>query len=286
MKIAWIGTGIMGFPMANHLIQAGYSLSIYNRSYKKAQPFKDVARLCTSIKETIKDADIIVTMVSLPEDVKQVYFDQGILDYAKPGAICVDMTTSSPSLAREIYQKGQSKEIICFDAPVSGGDVGAKNQTLTIMVGGPTDHFKKISPLLNILGKTITHVGEAGFGQHMKMTNQIAVANNLLGVVESMAYAHSVGLNQSQAIVVLSAGAASSWQLSVNGPLMINHDFRPGFMNIHFIKDLKLVLEEAKKSNLKLPMVELVLDMYRNHSEATFMFESTVAIYRDYIYRP
>ncbi len=250
MKIAWIGTGIMGYPMASHLIDAGYSLTIYNRSIQKAIPLKEKAVISTSIKETIKDADIIFTMVSLPEDVKQVYFDQGILDYAKSGAICVDMTTSSPSLAKEIYNSGISKDLVCFDAPVSGGDVGAKNRTLTIMVGGPHESFGIIQPILEVLGKTITYVGEAGFGQHMKMTNQIAVANNLLGVVESMSYAHAVGLDQAKAIHVLSGGAANSWQLTINGPLMIQHDFTPGFMNIHFIKDLKLVLEEAKKATL------------------------------------
>lgn len=286
MKIAWIGTGIMGYPMANHLIDAGYSLTIFNRSIEKALPLKDKAVISTSIQETIKDADIIFTMVSLPEDVNQLYLNQGIIDHAKTGAICIDMTTSSPSLAQKIYHTGKSKGIVCFDAPVSGGDVGAKNKTLSIMVGGPYQSFIVIQPLLEILGKTITYVGEAGFGQHMKMTNQIAVANNLLGVVESMSYANAVGLDQAMALHVLSGGAANSWQLTVNGPLMIQHDFTPGFMNIHFIKDLKLVLEEAKKSNLSLPMVEKVLAMYLAHEELSFMKESTVAIYRDYIKHP
>jgi 3-hydroxyisobutyrate dehydrogenase len=286
MKIAWIGTGIMGYPMASHLIDAGYSLTLFNRSIKKAMPLKDKAVVSTSIQETIKDADIIFTMVSLPEDVNQVYFNQGIIEHAKSGAICIDMTTSSPSLAQKIYHTGKSKGLVCFDAPVSGGDVGAKNKTLTIMVGGPFESYKIIQPLLEVLGKTITYVGEAGFGQHMKMTNQIAVANNLLGVVESMSYANAVGLDQTMALHVLSGGAANSWQLTINGPLMIQHDFTPGFMNIHFIKDLKLVLEEAKKSNISLPMVEKVLNMYLAHDDPSFMKESTVAIYRDYIKHP
>ncbi len=281
MKIAWIGTGIMGYPMVDHLIKAGFEVSVYNRTIKKASSLD--ARICTSIKETVKNADVIVTIVSLPEDVHMVYTEDGIFDHAKNEAICIDMTTSSPSLARELHALGKSRGLHCLDAPVSGGDVGAKNQTLTIMVGGDEDVFESMLPVFQHLGKTITYVGPAGSGQHMKMTNQIAVANNLMGAIESLAYAQSVGLDQQTAIHVLTKGAAGSWQLQVNGPLIAKQDFTPGFMNIHFIKDLRLVLEEAKKSNVSLPMVERVLELFASHTDPSFLHEATIAIYRDYI---
>lgn len=283
MKIAWIGTGIMGAPMVSALIDHNFDVSIYNRTASKAEVFKDKARVCYSIKETIKDADIIFSIVSLPSDVNSIYLEDGILTHAKERAICVDMTTSSPTLAVKIEQLALEKNIVCLDAPVSGGDVGAKNHTLTIMVGGSKDAYDKVLPLLTLMGKTITHVGKAGTGQHMKLANQIAVANNLLGAIESLSYAKTVGLPLETTINVLSGGAAASWQLSVNGALMSNGDYRPGFMNVHFIKDLKLVCEETKKVGIHLPMVEKVLDMYTSKANETFLKEATVALYRDYI---
>lgn len=283
MKIAWIGTGIMGFEMVSHLCDAHYDVSVYNRSASKSERLKHKATVCSSIEEVVKGADVIFSIVSLPSDVEQVYLKQGVLNYAKKGAICVDMTTSSPSLAQKISEQAKQKGITVLDAPVSGGDVGAKNATLTIMVGGDKQAFDHLYPLFEHMGKSITYIGPAGSGQHMKMANQVAVANNLLGAVESLAYAKAVGLNQLQAVDVLNGGAAASWQLKVNGPLMINHNFDPGFMNIHFIKDLKLVLEEAKKSNVSLPMVEKIVNMYLAHQEKEFQTQSTVAIYKDYI---
>lgn len=283
MKIAWIGTGIMGFEMVSHLCAAQYDVSVYNRSANKSERLKHKASVCSSIEEVVKGADVIFSIVSLPSDVEQVYLKQGVLDYAKKEAICVDMTTSSPSLAQKISEQANQKGITVLDAPVSGGDVGAKNATLTIMVGGDKQAFDQLYPLFEHMGKSIAYIGPAGSGQHMKMANQVAVANNLLGAVESLAYANAVGLNQLQAIDVLNGGAAASWQLKVNGPLMIKHNFDPGFMNIHFIKDLKLVLEEAKKSNVSLPMVEKIVNMYLAHQEKEFQTQSTVAIYKDYI---
>lgn len=283
MKIAWIGLGIMGYEMASHLINAGYELSVYNRTYQKSERLKGKAKLATTISEVVKDADIIFTMVSLPEDVRQVYFEDGILDHAKAGAICVDMTTSSPSLAQKIHQAASSKGLHACDAPVSGGDVGAKNASLTIMVGGDQAIYQRIHPLLEVMGKTITHVGSAGMGQHMKLTNQIAVANNLMGTIEALAYAQAVNLDQELAISVLSGGAANSWQLQVNGKLITQANYNPGFMNIHFIKDLKLVLEEAKNHKQSLPMVEKVLALYLAHEEEAFQYEATIALYKDYI---
>src|SRR5690554_1285089 len=283
MKIAWIGTGIMGYEMVSHLCDANYDVSIYNRSLHKTERLKEKATVCHSIAEVVKDADIIFSIVSLPQDVEQIYLEDGILQHAKANSICVDMTTSSPTLAKKISDQAMERKIRVLDAPVSGGDVGARNATLTIMVGGDQHAFDQVKELFQKMGKTITYVGEAGLGQHMKMANQIAVANNLLGAVESLAYAKTVGLNQSMAIEVLNGGAAASWQLQVNGPLMIKHNFNPGFMNVHFIKDLKLVLEEAKRKKLSLPMIEKIVNMYLAHHEEEFQTQSTVAIYNDYI---
>jgi 3-hydroxyisobutyrate dehydrogenase len=283
MKIAWIGTGIMGAPMVSALMDNDYKISLYNRTALKAEALQLKAKVCYSIQEVVKDADIIFSIVSLPSDVRQVYLENGILAHAKEGAICVDMTTSSPSLAQEIAHEASKKNILCLDAPVSGGDVGARNHSLTIMAGGSKTAYKIVLPLFNLMGKTINHVGEAGTGQHMKLANQIAVANNLLGAIESLSYAKQVGLLLEDTITVLSGGAGASWQLAVNGKLMINEDYRPGFMNVHFIKDLKLVVEEAKKVNLSLPMVEKILGMYLSHSEESFLNESSVALYKDYI---
>ncbi len=283
MKIAWIGTGIMGYEMVSHLCDAHYNVSVYNRTLSKSERLKDKATVCTSIKEVVKDADVIFSIVSLVEDVKDIYLKDGILDHAKKGAICVDMTTSSPSLAQQLHSLGLKQDIQVCDAPVSGGDVGAKNASLTIMFGGSKAAYDSVLPLLQHMGKTITYVGKAGLGQHMKLANQIAVANNLLGAIEALSYAKQVGIDQTMCVDVLSGGAAASWQLKVNGPLMINHDFKPGFMNLHFIKDLKLVLEEADKNNQSLVMVKKVLDMYLAHDEEEFLTQSTVAIYKDYI---
>lgn len=283
MKIAWIGTGIMGAPMVSALINRNYEISVYNRTASKAEAIQGNVNVCYSIQEVVANADIIFSIVSLPSDVESIYFNDGILEHAKENAICVDMTTSSPSLASEIAAKGLSRNIICLDAPVSGGDVGAKNHSLTIMVGGNKKAYTTVLPLLHLMGKTITHVGPSGMGQHMKLANQIAVANNLLGAIESLSYANKVGLPLETTINVLSGGAAASWQLTVNGKLMITQDYRPGFMNVHFIKDLKLVIEEAEKANITLPMVSKILKMYVDHSEESFQKESTISLYRDYI---
>ncbi|NLA78099.1 MAG: NAD(P)-dependent oxidoreductase [Erysipelothrix sp.] len=283
MKIAWIGVGIMGYAMANHLIDANYDLKVYNRSPQKSERLKHKAQVCYRIADVVKDADVIFTMVSLPEDVRSVYLDDGIIKHAKRGAICVDMTTSSPSLAQTIHKEAIKKGISVLDAPVSGGDVGAKNASLTIMVGGDVQAYEKVLPLLKHMGKTITHVGGVGMGHHMKLANQIAVANNLLGAIEALAYAQAVDLDQALMIHVLSGGAANSWQLQVNGQLIIAQNYEPGFMNVHFIKDLRLVLAEAAAHQQSLPMVEKILSMLESHDEASFQQEATIALYRDYI---
>lgn len=283
MKIAWIGTGIMGAPMVSALINNKYELQVYNRSAAKAEVFSNQATVCYSIKEVVIDADIIFSIVSLPDDVRSIYLEDGIIAHAKAGAICVDMTTSSPSLAQEMATIAQQKSIAILDAPVSGGDIGAKNHTLSIMVGGDVNAYHQVLPLLQLMGKTIHHVGPAGYGQHTKLANQIAVAHNLLGTIESLHYAKTMNLQQDYVLKVLTQGAANSWQLANNGPLIMQEDYTPGFMNLHFIKDLKLIKEEAKKANVTLPIVNRIIELYLSIEDDAFLKESTIALYKHYI---
>ena len=283
MKIAWIGAGIMGKAMLTHLLDANHQVSIYTRTMSKVSDLSHRATLANSIQEAIKDVDVLFTMVSLPLDVEAVYLgEDGILAHASSNTICVDMTTSSPTLASKIAQIAKTKNIQVLDAPVSGGDIGAKNATLTIMVGGDQQAAKQVWPLFQLLGKTITHVGPAGAGQHTKMANQIAVASNVAGVAESISYASKVGLDPKLVLAVISGGAAASWQLSNNGSKMIDQDFNPGFMIVHFIKDLKLVLAEAKKVGLELPVVEKVLDLYQQNDDPLWQVLGTQALIKQY----
>lgn len=257
-KIAWIGTGVMGYAMANHLIEAGYSLNVYTRTQAKAEGLK--AHICFNIEEAVKDAEIVITMVGYPQDVQEVY--QSIFKFARRGTLCIDMTTSAPSLAQDLYIEAKTLGLKLLDAPVSGGDIGAKNATLTIMVGGDHDAYREALPLFEKLGKTITHIGIAGAGQHCKMANQVVIAGNLVAVCESIQYAKKCGLNPDLVLSAISGGSAASWQLLNNGPKILQENYNPGFYIHHFIKDLKLVLHEAHQVNLQLPVVEEVLKDY------------------------
>lgn len=255
MKIAWIGTGVMGYPMANHLINDGHELSVFNRSISKTNGLK--ARICTSVKEVVKEAEVIFTMVGYPKDVKETYAK--VLRYAPKGSICVDMTSSDPKLATQLYQKAKRKGISLLDAPVSGGDIGAQNASLSIMVGGEKESFDKIVPLFEKMGKSIHYLGEAGSGQYCKMANQIVVASNLAAVSEAIQYAQAVGLDAQLMLDAIKGGAAGSWQISNNGPKILVQDYKAGFYIHHFIKDLKLVDKSARKAKLKLESSNIVL---------------------------
>lgn len=247
MKVTWIGTGIMGAPMALNLSKE-YDVTVYNRTHKKAEVLKPNVKVAENIEDAVKNSDVIFTIVGYPEDVKNIY--QEIFKYAKRGSICIDMTTSSPRLAKELFEMGVSLGIEMLDAPVTGGDLGAINGTLSIMVGGKEAVFKKVYNLLELLGTTITYVGDAGKGQLAKLTNQIAIAGTLLGVAESLTFAKENNLDLNLVYKILNGGSAASTQFKINGLKMINEDFRPGFYVKHFLKDLKLAKSETK-SDLK-----------------------------------
>lgn len=282
-KIAWIGTGVMGNAMVSHLINAGYSCNVYNRSKEKMLNLKDKAKICDSIQETVSDADIIFTMVGYPKDVNEVYCaDYGIFNHCKKNALCIDMTTSAPSLAIELANKAREKEVRLLDAPVSGGDVGARNATLSIMVGGHLSDYDEALEYFQLMGKLITYIGEHGSGQHCKMANQIVVAGNIAAVTEAISYIQSKGLDENRILQAISGGAAGSWQLSNNGPKILKQDYNPGFYIHHFIKDLKLVCEEAENEHLDLSVVKDVLSKYEKIANEGYASLGTQALIKAY----
>lgn len=266
--VGFIGTGVMGKSMAGHILAAGYPLVVYNRTKEKANELlKNGAKWANSPKELVKQADIVFTIVGMPSDVEEVYLSEnGLIENGRSGQIFIDMTTSKPSLAVHIYQTAQSKGIYTLDAPVSGGDIGARNGTLAIMVGGDKEIFDRVQDLLNVLGNNIVYQGKAGSGQHTKMCNQIAIATYMIGVCESLIYAKKAGLDPEMVLKSISTGAAGSWSLSHLAPRILKEDFEPGFYIKHFIKDMKIALEEAEKMNLSLPGLSLAKQMYEELS--------------------
>lgn len=279
MHVAWIGTGVMGKPMALHLADAGYQVTCYNRTYQKALALEPKAKAVQSIKECVKNADVIFSIVGYPSDVKDTY--EEVFQYAKKGTILVDMTTSSPTLAITLERKAKEHGFIMLDAPVTGGDLGAINATLSIMVGGDEKAFQMIHPLLEKMGKTITYMGKPGSGQHAKLSNQTAIAGAIAGVAEAMMYAKEKELDPFLMLKVITGGSASSWQAQNNGPKMMNHDYAPGFFIKHYLKDLRLVLEEKK--DLALPVVEQVTKAYQYLSDHGFNEDGTQAIIEYYL---
>ena len=279
MNIAWIGTGVMGNPMARHLQKAGYHVSAYNRTFEKVKALEPHIKACETIKDCVKEADIIFSIVGYPKDVKEVY--EEVFKYAKANAILVDMTTSSPTLAKDLYHQAKSLGLHMIDAPVTGGDVGAINATLSIMVGGDHDTYLSILPLLQLMGKTITYMGDAGNGQHAKLSNQVVIAGNIAAIAESLLYAKSKDLILDSMLNVITGGSASSWQAQINGRKMINHDYAPGFFIKHFLKDLKLVMEE--KQDLKLDVVERVVRIFETLNESGYSENGTQAIIEYYL---
>ena len=262
--IGWIGTGVMGLSMCNHLLSKGYPVTVYNRTRRKAQPLLAAgAKWAETCRAVAEQSDVVFTMVGYPEDVRQVYFgDSGILAGGKAGTILVDMTTTSPSLAREIYQVALSKSVQAIDAPVSGGDVGARAGTLSIMVGGNEEVVKAIMPLLKIMGRQIVHQGGAGSGQHAKMCNQIVIASTMVGVCECLLYGHKAGLDLATMLRSITKGAAACWSLDNMAPRILKRDFDPGFFVEHFIKDMSIALDEAQRMNIALPGLALVHQLY------------------------
>jgi 3-hydroxyisobutyrate dehydrogenase len=263
-RIGWIGTGVMGRWMCQHLMTHGYKATVYNRSREKLQPLLDQgATAGDSPKVVAERSDVVFAIVGFPKDVREVFLgQQGALAGSKPGTILVDMTTSEPSLAREIYEAAKAKGVGSVDAPVSGGDVGAKEARLSIMVGGEKDAVDAVRPLFECMGKTIIHQGPAGAGQHTKMVNQVLIATNMIGVCEALLYAYKAGLDLNTVMQSVGGGAAASWSLNNLGPRIINRNFEPGFFVEHFIKDMGIALDEAKRMGLCLPGLALANQLY------------------------
>lgn len=263
-RIGWIGLGVMGRWMASHIMDKGYTLSVYNRTASKCDVLRQKgAYVCQSPVEVARRSDIVFTMVSYPKDVEDVILGQnGVLEGMRAGGVVVDMTTSEPSLARKIAEQCRTKGILSLDAPVSGGDVGAKEARLSIMVGGDQDALNRVTPLFQAMGKNITYLGAAGSGQHTKMVNQILICNNMMGVVEGLLYGHRAGLDLKQVISAVGAGAAGSWSINNLGPRIVDRNFDPGFFVEHFIKDMGIALVEAKRMNIALPGLALANQLY------------------------
>jgi 3-hydroxyisobutyrate dehydrogenase len=263
-RLGWIGTGVMGSSMCGHLLQAGFSATVYNRTKSKAQKLLDAGATWAESPAAVADtADVVFTIVGYPEDVREVYLgEHGILAACKPGAIIVDMTTSRPALAVEIAEAAEKRGVHAVDAPVSGGDVGAREAKLSIMIGGEKEVVAALEPCWQAMGKTFVHQGPAGAGQHAKLVNQILVAAGMIGVCESLLYAYKAGLDLDTVLLSVAPGAAGSWALSNLAPRIIANNFAPGFFVEHFIKDMGIVLDEAKRMKLSLPGLALVHQLY------------------------
>ena len=262
--LGWVGTGVMGAAMLARLQEAGYASVVYTRTREKAQPLLEAgAQWADSPRAVAEQCDVVFTIVGFPNDVREVYFgEDGLLAGASEGAILVDMTTTEPSLAQEIYQRAQAQQVHTVDAPVSGGDVGAKNGTLSIMVGGDKSAVDAVMPLLEVMGKNIVYQGEAGAGQHTKMGNQIVIAGTMIGVCESLLYGHRAGLDLPTMLRSISGGAAACWTLDQLAPRMVQRNFDPGFYVEHFIKDMGIALQEANRLGLSMPGLALAKQLY------------------------
>nr|WP_156183212.1 NAD(P)-dependent oxidoreductase [Mesobacillus campisalis] len=280
--VGFIGTGVMGKSMAGHLLSAGYPVHVYTRTKAKAQDLLERgARWAETPGEIAEKANIIITIVGFPSDVEEIYLGQdGLVANGKENTYLIDMTTSTPSLAQKIHAEAKKKGMHALDAPVSGGDIGARDARLAIMVGGDEEDFKRIEPLLQLLGTNIILQGPAGAGQHTKMCNQIAIASNMMGVIESVVYAEKAGLDPENVLKTIATGAAGSWSLSNLAPRVIQGNFEPGFMIKHFIKDMNIALEEAAKMNLDLPGLALAQSLYRKLEEDGLGDKGTQALYK------
>ncbi len=281
-KIGFIGTGIMGNPMCAHLLNSNYELYIFNRSKEKALNLIELgAHWCANPKNVALKSDLVITIVGFPKDVTQVYFgSNGIFEGIKPSSILVDMTTSEPQIAMEIYEKAKEKNAFSLDAPVSGGQKGAIEGKLAIMVGGQRDIFDQILPVFEILGDNVAYMGKAGAGQHTKMSNQILIASTMIGVVESLLYAYKAGINLDDIINVIGKGAAASWSINNLGKQIACKNFDPGFYIKHFIKDMGIALQEAKNMHISLPGLSLAFKFYMSAKAMGFENLGTQGLYK------
>jgi len=280
--VGWIGTGVMGLPMCMHLLDAGHTVFVHNRTPDKAFPLIDLgARWCSTPAEVASHCDIVFSMVGYPRDVEEIILgESGVTLHAREGTIIVDMTTSTPTLAIEIHRRAREKGLYALDAPVSGGDIGAREARLAIMVGGERDTFDRVLPLFQLLGKTIAYMGRPGAGQHTKLANQISIASTMIGVVESLRYAYKAGLNLESVIDVIGTGAAGSWSLNNLGRRIVQGDFKPGFFIKHFLKDMEIALAEAARMELDLPGLSIAYQFYMAASSMGYEDLGTQALYK------
>ena len=283
-KIGFIGVGVMGKSMVRNLMKHGYQVCVYTRTKSKIlDVIEEGAVWCDDISQCAHGQDAVITMVGYPKDVEEVYFGTtGILENAGAGAYVIDMTTTSPKLSVRIYEESKKRGIYALDAPVSGGDIGAKNGTLSIMVGGDKKAFEACMPLFEAMGTNVIYEGVAGSGQHTKMANQIALSGAIAGVCEAMVYAEKEGLNVQTMLDSISKGAAGSWQMSNMAPRILNGDFAPGFFIKHYIKDMKIAQEEAHDVSLRLNILERVLEMYQTLDEKDLGDLGTQALIKYY----
>ncbi|TWU04092.1 NAD(P)-dependent oxidoreductase [Neorhodopirellula pilleata] len=266
-RIGWIGTGVMGASMCGHLIDAGYEVVLTTRSREKAETLLQRGASWADTPQEVADrSDLVFAIVGYPSDVRDVFLhpDHGVVAGARPGSVWIDMTTSEPSLAIEIAEAAAKAGAAALDAPVSGGDRGAREGTLSIMVGGDAATLDRAMPCLQTFGKTIVHQGPAGSGQHTKMVNQTLIASGMIGVCEALIYAHRAGLDLPTVLQSVSSGAAGSWSLSNLAPRIIEGDFEPGFYVEHFVKDMGIALAESRRMNLCLPGLALAEQLYQS----------------------
>ena len=283
-KIGFIGVGVMGSSMVRNLLKSGFKVSVYTRTKEKADAVvSEGAIWCDSVKSCAQDKDVVITIVGYPQDVEEVYFgENGILENAREGAVVIDMTTTSPTLSQRIYAAAKERGIAALDAPVSGGDTGAKNGTLAIMCGGEKEAFESVMDVFEAMGKNIVYEGGPGMGQHCKMANQIALAGALASVCEAISYARAAGLDPKTMLDTISTGAAASWQLSNNGYKMLSEDYAPGFYVSHYIKDMKIATGEAVARDLSLPILDKVLSEFETLDGMGFSSAGTQALIKVY----
>ena len=285
-KVAWIGAGVMGRPMAGHLQAKGFDVSVYARKPEVLETMKTqygIEKCYSTIQEAVADAEVVFVMVGYPKDVEEVILgENGVFANVKPGTYVVDMTTSSPSLAVRLYEEGKKKGLHVMDAPVSGGDSGAKAGTLSIMVGGDEADFEAVMPMFQAFGTSINYMGPAGCGQHTKAANQICVAGATAAYTEAIIYAQKVGLDPEKMLQAISGGAAGSWQINNMAPRALHGDHAPGFFIKHFVKDMRIVKEEAAAKGVDLEMLDSVLGLYEKMMERGYENDGTQALIKYY----
>lgn len=279
-RVAFIGLGVMGNSMAGHLLTAGCQLSLFTRTASKAKNLIDRGAIWRDTPAAaVENADVVFSIVGDPSDVEAIYLnDPGIISALPSGSVAVDMTTSSPTLARRIADAGSKKNIQVLDAPVSGGDLGARNGKLSIMVGGDESAYEQTLPFLEKMGANIVYQGVAGAGQSTKMCNQIAIGGSMLGMVEALTFAKSAKLDPETVLKSISTGAAGSWSLDNLAPRILRNDFEAGFFVHHFIKDMRIALSSAQDMGLDLPGLKLSLGQYEALADHGYAFKGTQAL--------